>query len=148
MGHTSIRGVTAAATAWAGRLRVGEAYEAAMKNRFPNLWRASVEHIANVLLTSCYLVPRLQPVVLRHLPSRPGITTSSLWWALALGAGFRASGTIIGPASNVVTVALSEKTHTPITSRIWTRAGLPVMIVTCLVGSVLFAIFFYSMSTP
>ena len=79
---------------------------------------------------------------------RLGISTSPLWWALALGAGFGGNGTIIGSASNVITVALSEKTHTPITSRIWMRAGLPVMIVTCLVGSVLFAIFFGWMSTP
>ena len=79
---------------------------------------------------------------------RLGISTSPLWWALALGAGFGGNGTIIGSASNVITVALSEKTHYPITSRIWMRAGLPVMIVTCLVGSVLFAIFFGWMSTP
>jgi Na+/H+ antiporter NhaD/arsenite permease-like protein len=42
----------------------------------------------------------------------------------------------------VVTVALSEKTHTPITSKIWMRVGLLVMIVTCVVGSLLFAVFF------
>jgi len=88
------------------------------------------------------LIPVIQQL------GRMGVATSPLWWALALGAGFGGNGTIIGSASNVITVALSEKTHTPITSRIWTRAGLPVMIVTCLVGSVLFAIFFDWMSTP
>ncbi len=77
-----------------------------------------------------------------------GVATSPLWWALALGAGFGGNGTIIGSASNVVTVALSEKTHTPITSKIWMRAGLPVMIVTCVVGSILFAVFFTWMNTP
>jgi Na+/H+ antiporter NhaD/arsenite permease-like protein len=77
-----------------------------------------------------------------------GVNTSPLWWALALGAGFGGNGTIIGSASNVVTVTLSEKTRTPITSRIWMRAGLPVMIVTCVVGSILFALFFSWMQTP
>lgn len=77
-----------------------------------------------------------------------GIATSPLWWALALGAGFGGNGTIVGSASNLVTVALSEKTHAPITSRIWMRAGLPVMIVTCVVGSILFGIFFAWMKTP
>lgn len=77
-----------------------------------------------------------------------GVATSPLWWALALGAGFGGNGTIIGSASNVVTVTLSEKTHTPITSKIWMRAGLPVMIVTCVVGSILFAVFFSWMKTP
>ena len=77
-----------------------------------------------------------------------GVATSPLWWALALGAGFGGNGTIIGSASNVVTVALSEKTHTPITSKVWMRAGLPVMIVTCFVASVLFVVFFGWMKTP
>ena len=34
---------------------------------------------------------------------------------------------------------LSEKTRTPITTRIWLRSGLPVMLVTCVVASLLFA---------
>ncbi|NIN69181.1 MAG: hypothetical protein GTO63_31750 [Anaerolineae bacterium] len=97
--------------------------------------------VANIPFTIA-LIPVIQQL------GRLGVATSPLWWALALGAGFGGNGTIIGSASNVITVALSEKTHTPITSRIWTRAGLPVMIVTCLVGSVLFAIFFSWMSTP
>jgi Na+/H+ antiporter NhaD/arsenite permease-like protein len=77
-----------------------------------------------------------------------GVHTSPLWWALALGAGFGGNGTIIGSASNLVTVAVSEKTRTPITSVTWMRAGLPVMIATCAVGSVLFVLFFGWMSTP
>ena len=97
--------------------------------------------IANIPFTIA-LIP-----VIQRLGSL-GVATSPLWWALALGAGFGGNGTIIGSASNVVTVTLSEKTHTPITSRIWMRAGLPVMIVTCLVGSVLFALFFSWMQTP
>ncbi len=64
------------------------------------------------------------------------------------GAGVGGNGTIIGSAFNVVTVALSEKTRTPITPRIWMRAGLPVMVATCLVGGILFAVFFGWMSTP
>ncbi len=97
--------------------------------------------VANIPFTIA-LIPVIQQL------GRLGIPASPLWWALALGAGFGGNGTIIGSASNVVTVALSEKTRTPITSRIWMRAGLPVMIVTCIVGSVLFALFFGWMSTP
>ncbi|TKJ28243.1 MAG: citrate transporter [Chloroflexi bacterium B3_Chlor] len=117
---------------------------------------------ANLLLASILLllVAAVVSAVVDNIPftiamipviqqlGRLGISTSPLWWALALGAGFGGNGTIIGSASNVVVVALSEKTRTPITSRIWMRAGLPVMIVTCIVGSVLFAIFFGWMSTP
>lgn len=97
--------------------------------------------VANIPFTIA-LIPVIQRLGLL------GVQTSPLWWALALGAGFGGNGTIIGSASNVVTVALSEKTHTPITSKIWMRAGLPVMIVTCVVGSVLFGVFFAWMKTP
>jgi len=77
-----------------------------------------------------------------------GIPTSYLYWALALGAGFGGNGTLIGSTANVVTVSISEKTSTPITSRTWMKSGLPVMIVTCIVASVLYAIFFAWMNTP
>ena len=77
-----------------------------------------------------------------------GLPTPSLWWALALGAGFGGNGTLIGSTANVVTVAISEKTSTPITSRVWMKSGLPVMIATCLVASILYALFFSWMTTP
>lgn len=76
------------------------------------------------------------------------INVSPLWWALALGAGLGGNGTPIGSTASVITVALSEKTHTPITSRIWMRSGLPVMVATCIVTSLLFAVFFKWMSVP
>lgn len=75
-----------------------------------------------------------------------GVQTTPLWWALALGAGFGGNGTPIGATANVITVNLSAKTHTPITTRIWLRAGLPVMLVTCLVASLAFVFFFDWMS--
>lgn len=77
-----------------------------------------------------------------------GVATSPLWWALALGAGLGGNATIMGATPNMVAVALSQKTRWPITSRVWTRAGLPVMIVTCFVASVLFVVFFGWMKTP
>lgn len=71
-----------------------------------------------------------------------GIPVSALWWALALGAGLGGNGTPIGATANVITVAQSERTRTPITTRIWMRSGLPVMLATCVVVSVLFALLF------
>jgi Na+/H+ antiporter NhaD/arsenite permease-like protein len=76
-----------------------------------------------------------------------GINAVPLWWALALGAGFGGNGTPIGSTANVVTVALSEKTHTPITTRVWLRSGLPVMVATCVVASLMFILFFGWMQT-
>lgn len=73
-----------------------------------------------------------------------GIDIAPLWWALVFGAGFGGNGTIIGSTANIVVVSLSERTKYPITSGIWNRRGLPVMILTCAVASVLYAIFFSS----
>jgi Na+/H+ antiporter NhaD/arsenite permease-like protein len=67
-----------------------------------------------------------------------GINVQPLWWALAFGAGFGGNGTIIGSTANVFVASLSERTKYPITSQLWNKRGLPVMIMTCFVGSILF----------
>lgn len=71
-----------------------------------------------------------------------GVDIAPLWWALAFGAGFGGTGTIIGSSANIIVATLSEKTRTPITSAIWIKRGLPVMIVTCTIASVLYALAF------
>jgi Na+/H+ antiporter NhaD/arsenite permease-like protein len=76
-----------------------------------------------------------------------GVNVIPLWWALALGAGFGGNGTPIGSTANVVTVSVSERTRTPITSRIWLRSGLPVMVATCLVATIMFILLFGWMQT-
>jgi len=65
-----------------------------------------------------------------------------LWWALAFGAGFGGNGTIIGSTANVVVADASRRTREPITSRIWSRRGLPVMILTLVVASLALILFF------
>ena len=69
-----------------------------------------------------------------------GVDIAPLWWALAFGAGFGGSGTIIGSSANIIVATLSEKTRTPITSAIWIKRGLPVMLVTCTIASILYAL--------
>jgi Na+/H+ antiporter NhaD/arsenite permease-like protein len=71
-----------------------------------------------------------------------GMEVDPLWWALAFGAGFGGNGTIIGSTANIIVTTLSEKTRTPITSKIWNRRGLPVMLVTCLIASVLYMLLY------
>jgi Na+/H+ antiporter NhaD/arsenite permease-like protein len=50
-----------------------------------------------------------------------GMDIMPLWWALAFGAGFGGNGTIIGSTANIIVATLSEKTRTPITSKLWIR---------------------------
>ncbi len=71
-----------------------------------------------------------------------GVNTQPLWWALAFGAGLGGNGTIIGSTANVVVASVSERTHAPITSTLWNRRGLPVMLATLAVTSVLYALFY------
>ena len=71
-----------------------------------------------------------------------GMNIEPLWWALAFGAGFGGNGTIIGSTANIIVVSLSEKTRTPITSKLWNRRGLPVMLATCVIASLMYALIF------
>ncbi len=77
-----------------------------------------------------------------------GIPINILWWALALGVGFGGNGTPIGSSSNVVIVAKSEQTETPINLKIWLKAGFTSMVVTVLVASILLASFASYFSAP
>lgn len=77
--------------------------------------------------------------VIQGLSAR-GMETGPLWWALVFGAGFGGNGTIIGSSATIVIANLSRKTHTPITTKLWNRRGLPVTLATCAVTSVLYAL--------
>jgi len=116
-----------------------------------NLLLASVSVLVGAALVST--VVNNVPLTIALIPvvagvGDLGVATSPLWWALALGAGLGGNATIMGATPNMVAVALSQRTRVPITSRLWMRAGLPVMIVTCFVASVLFVVFFGWMKTP
>ncbi len=79
--------------------------------------------------------------VIQGLGAR-GINVQPLYWALVFGAGFGGNGTIIGSSANIVVANLSERTHTPITSKLWNKRGLPVMLVTCAAASILYAVLY------
>jgi Na+/H+ antiporter NhaD/arsenite permease-like protein len=82
------------------------------------------------------LIPVIQQL------GRNGVEIGPLWWALAFGAGLGGNGTIVGSTANIIVVSLSERTRTPITSKLWNKRGLPVMLVTCAVISILYALCF------
>lgn len=87
------------------------------------------------------------PITIALIPiilglEQEGIIVAPLWWALAFGAGLGGNGTIIGSTANIVVASVSERTRHPLTSRFWNKRGLPVMIVTCAVATVLYIIAF------
>ncbi len=109
-------------------------------SRIPPIWfGVSLIWIVAVLSAVVDNIPitiALIPVI--HGLGETGMDVTPLWWALAFGAGFGGNGTIIGSTANIIVASLSEKTRTPITSRLWNRRGLPVMLATCAIASLLY----------
>jgi Na+/H+ antiporter NhaD/arsenite permease-like protein len=101
------------------------------------LWGSA---IASALIDNIPFTIAMIPII--QALDRPDLDITPLWWALALGAGFGGNGTPIGSTANIVVVSVSEKTKHPITARIWLRNGLPIMIATCLVATVLYVVRF------
>ena len=84
-----------------------------------------------------------------------GIPVMPLWWALAIGVGMGGNGTHLGSTANVFIVTISErlakKENDPslaITPYIWFKKGTPVMIVTLIVSTIVFLIFFDFFAKP
>jgi Na+/H+ antiporter NhaD/arsenite permease-like protein len=74
-----------------------------------------------------------------------GMNVTPLWWALALGVGLGGNGSHIGATANIICVAESERCGIPearITPGLWLRKGLPIMLVSLTVASLVFAYFF------
>ncbi len=87
------------------------------------------------------------PITIAMIPviqglEQNGINVAPFWWALVFGAGFGGNATIIGSTANIVVTSLSEKTRTPINSIVWNKRGLPIMVATCFVASVLYLLIY------
>jgi Na+/H+ antiporter NhaD/arsenite permease-like protein len=101
------------------------------------LWVAA---IASALIDNIPFTIAMIPIIQAF--ARPGLDITPLWWALALGAGFGGNATPIGSTANIVVISLSEKTKSPITTRMWLRSGLPIMIATCGVATIYYVVRF------
>lgn len=87
------------------------------------------------------------PITIAMLPiiidlGQMGMQINPLWWAIVFGAGFGGNGSIIGSTANVVVATLSERTGNPINSVLWTKRGLPAMILACFIASILYFLLF------
>ena len=98
------------------------------------LYQSGTAAAGSLALASTWFDPRVVAI------GETGMDIGPLWWALAFGAGFGGSGTIIGSTANIIVTTLSEKTHTPITARLWNKRGLPVMLVTLIVTTILYIV--------
>jgi Na+/H+ antiporter NhaD/arsenite permease-like protein len=100
---------------------------------FIALWGVAV---LSAVVDNVPITIALLPVVLEL--GELGMDVTPLWWALVFGAGFGGNGSIIGSTANIVVVTLSERTRDPITAALWSKRGLPAMLLACLVASILY----------
>ncbi|MGI9251858.1 MAG: SLC13 family permease [Pseudohongiellaceae bacterium] len=84
-----------------------------------------------------------------------GINVTPLWWSLAAGVGMGGNGTHIGSTANVYIVTISERMardagdpSLAITPGLWFRKGLPVMLLTLTICTIIMWQFFDFFSTP
>ena len=101
-----------------------------------------VSAICSAIIDNIPFTAAMIPVIVSITEASNGeLSTAPLFWALAMGAGFGGNATPIGSSANVMTVAISERGPRPITTAEWTRAGLPVMVITCVVATVFMVLF-------
>lgn len=82
--------------------------------------------------------------IISHLETQ-GVDVMPLWWALAMGVGLGGNGSHIGSTANIICVAEAERTgkrEYRITPLFWLKKGTPVMLVTLVISSLLFTVFF------
>jgi Na+/H+ antiporter NhaD/arsenite permease-like protein len=84
-----------------------------------------------------------------------GVNIAALCWCLAIGVGMGGNGTHIGSTANVYIVTVSEKlaktTGNPdmaITPLKWAQKGLPVMVLTLCICTVIMYLFFDYYAIP
>ncbi|HLB31155.1 MAG TPA: SLC13 family permease [Gammaproteobacteria bacterium] len=84
-----------------------------------------------------------------------GINVTPLWWALSMGVGLGGNGTHIGSTANVYIVTISERlarqendAALAITPGVWFKTGTPAMLLSLLVSTIFFIIFFDFFARP
>lgn len=114
------------------------------------MWAAAV---LSALIDNIPFTAAMVPILLGM--EAQGVNVTPLWWSLAIGVGMGGNGTHLGSTANVYIVTLSERlakdTGNPdfaITPGLWIKKGTPAMLVTLLVSSVLFWLFFDFFATP
>ncbi len=74
-----------------------------------------------------------------------GVSVTPLWWALAIGVGLGGNGTHIGATANLIAVTESENSgiaDARITPMGWMRIGIPTMLLSLVMASLVYAVFF------
>ena len=74
-----------------------------------------------------------------------GVNIQPLWWALAIGVGLGGNATHIGATANIICVAEAERSRHPaahISPLRWLRVGVPMLLVSLSLVSLIFLAYF------
>ncbi len=114
------------------------------------MWVAAV---MSALIDNIPFTAAMIPIIISM--EAAGINVTPLWWGLAIGVGMGGNGTHIGSTANVFIVTISERLarqeNDPslrITPAVWFRKGTPAMILTLIVSSILFVLFWDFFANP
>jgi Na+/H+ antiporter NhaD/arsenite permease-like protein len=114
------------------------------------LWVAAILSAAidNIPFTAAMI-----PIILGM--EAQGINVTPLWWGLSMGVGLGGNGTHIGSTANVFIVTISERLareqndpRLAITPSMWFKKGTPAMLVSLVVASIVFTVFFDYFAKP
>ena len=112
------------------------------------MWVAAIMSAAidNIPFTAAMI-----PIILSLDP----VYQAPLWWCLALGVGMGGNGTHIGSTANVYIVTVSERLakregnpDLAITPLMWAKKGLPVMLLTLVICTIVMYTFFDYYAQP
>ncbi len=101
-----------------------------------------VSAIASAIVDNIPFCAAMLPVIDKLGELSAEVNVIPLYWALAIGCGFGGNATPIGSSANVMTIAISERGGHKISTKEWLGVGVPVMIITCAIGSIVVALFY------
>jgi len=99
-----------------------------------------ISAVASSIVDNIPFVATMIPIV--RTMGHMGMQVNLLWWGLALGAGFGGNGTPIGSSAGVITLMAADKSRHPIGMGEWLKAGIPTVVVSCLMGTLFLALSF------
>ena len=101
------------------------------------LWVAA---IASAFLDNIPFVATIIPLI--HSIGATGMDTTSLWWALALGACLGGNGSVVGATANVIVSGMLHKKGYKLTFGDFLKIGFPLMLISVFI-SMIYLIIFY-----
>ena len=106
-----------------------------------------VSAVASAIVDNIPFCAAMLPVINQLGELSEEVNVIPLYWALAIGCGFGGNATPIGSSANVMTISISERGGHKISTKEWLAVGVPVMIITCAIATIVVALFYSHFET-